>query len=140
MRFYELTYLSSLDLSEEGINNLKEKITSFLEKEGGVLDEAKSPVKKILGYPIKKKTAVFLTTLNFHSNPDQKSRFEQQLKSESEILRYLILAKSKPSKTEETLTKRIRKLKKPSVGHIPVKKPKVEFKEIEKKLEEILGE
>jgi len=59
---------------------------------------------------------------------------EKELKSEKKILRYLILArpKIKIAKVRKRPTKVIPK--------IPVKEKKVELKEIEKKLEEILGE
>ena len=147
MRYYELTYLASPDLSEKNLNNLKEKIISLLQERSGVLNEIKNPVKTTLRYPIKKKKTAFLVTLNFCFNADEVSNFEKNLKSVPEILRYLILTGVAPIKPPQTPSfqqkersweqKRIRRV--PS-GTEKQKEPKVELEEIEKKLEEILGE
>jgi len=147
VRYYELTYLASPDLSEENLNNLKEKIISLLQERSGVLNEIKNPVKTTLRYPIKKKKTAFLVTLNFCFNADEVSNFEKNLKSVPEILRYLILTGVAPIKPPQTPSfqqkersweqKRIRRV--PS-GTEKQKEPKVELEEIEKKLEEILGE
>jgi len=135
MKLYELTYLISPEVSEEELKSLREKINSLIYQKGaGVLHEVKLPTKKKLGQLIKKQREAFLTNLSFYLEPDKLGNLEQQLKSEKKILRYLILArpKIKIAKVRKRPTKVIPK--------IPVKEKKVELKEIEKKLEEILGE
>ena len=134
MKLYELTYLISPELSEEELKNIQEKINSLIQKGAGVLHEVKLPIKKKLVERIKKQREAFLTNLSFYLEPDKLGNLEQQLKSEKKILRYLILArpKIKIAKVRKRPTKVIPK--------IPVKEKKVELKEIEKKLEEILGE
>ncbi len=131
MKLYELTYLLSPDLSEEELKSLQEKINSFIEKEGGIINELTLPLKKVLAYPIKKKTFTHLGTLSFQFSPEKLENLEKKLKSENQILRYLILAKELPKKV--VLPPKLPLIK-------PKPKPKVELKEIEKKLEEILGE
>jgi len=137
MKNYELTYLISEDFSEEEIKTFQEKINNLIQKEGGVLQKTNSSIKKNLGYSVKKKENAYLISLNFCLEPGKLENLEKELKSESQILRYLILTKPKPftgyGRTKvmpETLE---RPSKKPT-------KPKVELKEIEKKLEEILEE
>ena len=90
-----------------------------------------SPIKKRLFSPIKRRSQAYITTLNFHLEPEKLTNLEKKLKSENQILRYLILVKQLPKKVEIP-TKIPKKVIRP--------KPKVELKEIEKKLEEILGE
>lgn len=134
MKLYELTYLISPEVSEEELNSLNEKINSLIQKEAGVLNEVKIPIKKKLAQPIKKQREAFLTNLSFDLESDKLGDLERQLKAEKKILRYLILARPKIKVTK------VRKRPSKVIPKIPVKEKKVELKEIEKKLEEILGE
>jgi small subunit ribosomal protein S6 len=129
MRCYELTYLISPELSEKDLKGLEDKITTFIQGEGGRLNETNLLMKRKLAYPIKRKTEAFLATVNFHFQSEKIGAFEKKLKAENQILRYLILTKKIPSKIK--VAKPRRKI---------IKKPKVELREIEKKLEEILDE
>lgn len=159
MKSYELTYLISLDLSEEEMRVFQEKINSSVRAEGGIClppakkssvslnisGEVNKPAKKRLTYPIQKSSQAYLATLNFQLNPENLASLEKKLKAENQILRYIIL--SKPS-TKEILVrgkppeKIIRTPPSARTLISPRLKPKqkVELKEIEKKLEEILGE
>jgi len=138
MRNYELIYLSSLDLSEEELNLLREKFFSLIQEMGGELlvggSKVDTSVRKKLASPIKNKGEAYFTTLDFRLEPEKLETLEKKLKLENQILRYLILVKPKPEKLFGPKPARV----------LPRKtfesKPKVELKEIEKKLEEILGE
>ena len=134
MKLYELTYLISPELSESELKSLNEKINSLIQKEKGVLNEAKMPMKKKLAYLIKKQREAFLTDLSFYLEPDKLGSLEKELKSEKKILRYLILARPKSK------IAKVRKRPAKVIPKIPAKEKKVELKEIEKKLEEILRE
>ena len=134
MKNYELTCLISPDLSEEELKSFREKINSFIQEEGGTLTEINSPIKKRLAGPIKHRNQAYLTTLNFQLEPEKLANIEKKLKSENQILRYLILIKPRP---KEIL---VRGKKLPTPKPRKILKPKVELREIEKKLEEILGE
>lgn len=123
MKYYELTYLISPDLSEKEVLSFQEKIISLMQELGGeLLGEVKTPMRKKMAY---------LATLNFHLNPKKLGSLEKKLKSESQVLRYMILTKKGPKRVPEVAIKP-KKIVKPEA--------KVELKEIEKKLEEILGE
>ncbi len=136
MKHYELAYLISANLSSEEIRVLQEKINSFIQ-EGGEKEnkfsspEIKNPIKKTLAYPVKKEKEAYFAVLNFNLNSEKIIDLEKKLKNEKAILRYLILVKP-PFKE-----KKITRLKPPLLVK---SKQKVELKEIEKKLEEILGE
>ena len=130
MKYYQLTYLIFPDLSEEELKSVQENVNSFVQKEGGVLDKINSPLKKGLSCPIKKKKEAFLVSLSFYLKPEKIENLEKKLKAEKTILRYFISAEKFPEKVLIPIPK---KLAKPKIK-------KVELKEIEKKLEEILGQ
>ena len=131
MKSYELNYLISPDLSENELKDCQERVVSLIEEEGGILSEVNSITRKTLAYPIKKKRATYLNTLSFQLDPERLESLEKKIKAEAGILRYLILTKKLPKKILE-IPRKPRKIVKPKL--------KVELKEIEKKLEEILGE
>lgn len=124
MRHYELTCLIPSQLSSAELNSFQEKVISFLQEEKGILVKTDSLTKK--GGDLR------LLIFNFQLNPDQIEGFEKKLKAEKQIIRYLLITKEL-LKAAEISKKSPRFLKK-------IQKPKVELKEIEKKLEEILGE
>lgn len=124
MRYYELTYLISSELSLEEINSFQEKIISYVQEEKGIL------VK--IDQPSKKKGDFTLLGLNFQLNPGGVEGLEKKLKADKQILRYFIITKKVP-KAGKIAEKPLRVPKK-------IQEPKVGLKEIEKKLEEILGE
>ncbi|MCJ7786687.1 30S ribosomal protein S6 [Patescibacteria group bacterium] len=147
MKLYELTLILTPDLSEEEGKLFQKKIQSFIQEEDGILTDSRNPLKRKLGYPIKKKVEAFLVTLNFNLAPEKLGNLEKKLRSENQILRYLILTKQRPKispvegkklpvspKILPSETYNDKKIVKPP------KEKKVELKEIEKKLEEMLGE
>ncbi len=141
MRYYELTYLISPELPENQLKELSQKIEDFIIKESGLLGKKADPVKRKLGYPLKKKREAFLATLNFNFAPDNLEKLEKLLKNEKEILRYIILTKQPPEKIKEKIQRR--PLKKKDLSEPPIRireSPKIELKEIDKKIEEILNE
>ena len=149
MHNYELTCLISANLSESELKFSQEKIIALLQKEEGIFitralargedERSSSPTenqgkifKKNLASPIKKQTQAYLIVFNFQLNPAALENFKKNLMKDENILRCTILAKKpvKLTKIPERLIKTIKK----------THQPKVELKEIEKKLEEILGE
>ena len=136
MKFYELAYLISPNLLEQEVKDFLEKINSFIQKEGGVLEKIENFQKRKLGYLIKPEgkevfSEAYLADLNFHFPPDKLKLLEKRLKSDSQILRYLIFNKTRPRERGRK-PKIVSEIQKP-------KEKKVELKELEKKLEEILG-
>ncbi len=134
MKNYELTCLISPDFPEIELQSFQEKIIAFLQQKQAVLlnEVHLKPAKIKLAYPIKKVNQAYLINFNFKINPDELENLEKELKEEPSLLRYTILLK-KISKKIRKPERVPRTAKKPS-------QPKVELKEIEKKLEEILGE
>lgn len=151
MKYYELTYFISPDLSAEELKSLSSKISGFIKEEEGNLKETSEPIRKKLGSPIKKKGEVFLVNLNFYLNPEKLKNLEKKLKEEDKILRYLIITKKEITKAPAP-----RRIIKPAIVKETEETPegprpqieggaygadkKVELKEIDKKIEEILNE
>jgi len=129
MKYYELTYLISPDLKEKEVRELKSKIESLLQSGGGILIRDENPLKINLGYEVNKKKEAILAVLRFQLDPKSLEKIETKIRKIPQILRYVILVQKELPK----------KLPKKIVKKIPREK-KVELEEIEKKLEEILGE
>lgn len=125
MRTYELSYLIDPEISRQELADLTKKISDLIEKEGGQIQEKSLAFRRQLAYPIRKKNQAFLVSLDFYLEPSKIPFLEKKIKEEEKIFRYLIFSKKK--KILPLIPKKI------------VKK-KVELKELEKKLEEILGQ
>jgi ribosomal protein S6 len=127
---YELTYLISPDTSSSDILSIQEKIKSFIGQSEGSIIRTTEPIRKLLAYPIKKRGEAFMGDLTFTVAADKLKDFKKSLDAEGSIIRYVLLLKKVSRKPVKSSPKRKdTKLQ-----------PKVELKEIEKKLEEILGE
>lgn len=139
MKNYELTFLITPEISEEEAKAFSQKIVSLIQEEGGVLVGEANLLNKKLAYSIKKQTQAYLAVLFFQLEPQKLANLEKKLKAEKQILRYLILTKV-PVKEKLVKAKRVPKLPISRKPTPKTKEKKVELKEIEKKLEEILHE
>lgn len=136
MEYYELTILASPDLTEEDLNQLKESAISILQEEGGAVSDSKNPVKRTMGSDIRGKSTAFLVVFHFSSPSEQIKAIEGKLGKLPGIMRFMLTRRPAPGKEKDS-PRRIREAA-PKLEE--EKKPKVEFKEIEKKLDEILGQ
>ena len=135
MKKYELTCLLSPELLDEEAKSIQEKIHSFIQEEGGILGDTGNPTKKILSYPVKKNRQAFLSNVEFQLSPDKIKELEKKLKDEEKIIRYLVMAKVIKERQKGAASRQR------AIAPTSRKRtPKVELKEIEKKLEEILKE
>ncbi len=132
MKHYELTFLISPELNPEELISFQEKIINQVQQEKGILVKINKPVKKNLNGPVGNKNQAFLLSLEFQLNPENSANIQNKLKAENQIMRYFLIVK-KPPKAAGLFEKERRVPRKTA-------KSKVELKEIEKKLDEILGE
>ena len=142
MKNYELTYLITSNFSMEEAQAFQGKITSFIQEEGGILTEEGILVRRKLAYPIKKQQQAYLASLTFQVSPEKIAGLEKKLKAEKEILRYLLIIKVPVKKMPQRIRRPARapEITPEAKEVILPKEKKVELKEIEKKLEEILEE
>lgn len=146
MKTYELTYIISSEITSEEAGAKAKDINSSIESEEGVILRSDSPIAKTLSYPIKKMGSGYFTVLEFQIEPEKLSGFEEKIKKDEKILRHLVTIKN-PAR----LRKERRSARKPLAPVEPAsiaddkiatdeKDKKVELKEIEKKLDELLSE
>jgi ribosomal protein S6 len=133
MKKYQITYLISTELSEKEVTEISEKIGSFIQEHKGILTQRKKPVAKKLGTQIKTQKTAYVASLNFQLDAENLAAldtFLKKIKNEAKILRYLIT-------NEKTAEEKKSIIRKPFA--VKAKETqKVELKEIEKKLNEIL--
>ncbi len=130
MKYYELACLISPNLSEQELNSFSEKINSLVQEQGAILDKILPEKKIVLGSPIKKNTSAFFKILTFNLNPEKLNDLGKKLKDNKEILRYSIISRHQV-KSKKLVSEPIK---------IQASKGKVELKDIDKKLKEILEE
>ncbi len=141
MKKYELTYLVSPELNDDEIVSIQEEINSIIEKDGEILNKGFGPIKKELASEIEGKRRAFLISVLFNADPEKINVLEKHLKETKDVIRHIFLAKRKKERerkkrsespapaTEDVATKD---------EEIPAKK--VDIKEIDKKIEEILND
>jgi ribosomal protein S6 len=153
MKIYELTFEVPANLKEEESKSIIEKIGGFIVAANGKIEKNIEPLRKKLGYPIKKHDEVLISTLYISIEPIKLEELEKNIKAEPNILRYMILAKKqveeasrqpvfrrkKPIEAIEQEMEKIIEDKKEKT-YKPTKPKKVELKEIDQKIEEILSE
>ncbi|MBD3208144.1 MAG: 30S ribosomal protein S6 [Candidatus Nealsonbacteria bacterium] len=132
MQLYELTYLINPDLSKEERESLQDKIKSLVQEAEGKIIHSIPPSKKELAYKIEEKGEAFLATLIFKLEPVKVKDVEGPVREEENVIRYLLLKRKEEEEKKE-------RRKRPAPKQTE-KRAKVELKEIEKKLEEILGQ
>ncbi len=119
---YELTYLASPDLSEEEIDALTNKLSDTFKNELITVSQTSKPSRVKLGYLINNKSDAFLTSIYFSAPENKIQKIKEIIKEEKDILRDVVIVKEEHKE----------KIKKPR------NKEKVEFKEIDQKIDEIL--
>ncbi len=147
MKTYELNYLIPTETLTEEADKIKAEISDLIQKEGGKVIKSET-TPKTLAYQIKNHNSALWTILEFLLNPEKLSILEEKLKKEEKIFRYLLITK-KPQKAE-TSKKTRRSLisqQEEMIGVLEKKKEsvkksekKIELKDIDEKIEEMLKE
>ncbi len=145
MKTYELTYIISSEITGEEAGATANEINSFIQSKEGIILRSDNPVAKTLSYPIKKLGSGFFVVLEFQIEPEKLSELNEKLERDGKILRHTIIIKN-PAR----IRKERRGARKPvfsaeiepaELKNIAAEgEKKLELKEIEKKLEELLGE
>lgn len=142
MKPYELTYIISSEITTEQAETEAKNIESFIQDKEGVILKSENPSPKTLAYPIKKQGSGFFAVLEFQLEPKELGKLKEKLQKNDKIIRHMLIIKN-PEKIQKE--RRIRKkplVSSPLVEAIKEEKTnkKVELREIEEKLEEILSE
>ncbi len=133
MKKYELTYLVPSELSDADIQKMEVKIGSFITDNKGEVTNVKSdPARRDLGVEIDKRKSARMNSIFFTLDPSHIAGLEKLLKENEGIMRHILVNKPDIKADRKRGESRFELEKKPS--------EKVELKEIDKKIEEILSE
>lgn len=138
MKNYELSYIISTEISSEESQAFAKEIESFIQGKEGVIIKSETPVAKTLAFPVKKFGSGFFVISEFQIEPEKIKEINEKLEKDGKILRHIVAVKK-----HARLQKERRIKKEEPVPQLEIKKTddkKVELEEIDKKLNEILGE
>lgn len=151
MKTYELTYIISSEITSEEAGAVANEVNSLLQSKEGVILRSDNPVAKTLSYPIKKMGSGYFVVSEFQIEPEKLAEINEKLEKNAKILRHGIIIK-KPHKIRKERRSARKPLFSTAVEPVELKNPveaekeekksdkKIELKEIEKKLDELLGE
>ena len=149
LELYEIGLLIEPKLSESDAATELGNVRSVLEKNGALVESTTDPKLRKLAYPIKKLPQAYFAALRFSAVPLTIHTIEKEVKNHEHILRHLVL--SWTSTPAEPLIRRVRRGSTATNIISPIPSPlssgetaektgeKVDEQELDKKLEEILG-
>lgn len=88
---YELIFLVDAGLPKEALDAIIEKVRTFVEREGGVVDNVRVSDVRRLSYEIKKRTHGIYIVVNFWLKPSLITELERLLRLEERVLRYMVI-------------------------------------------------
>lgn len=151
---YELSYILKSDLEETKIKEVTEDLVGFISKIGQEPKVIIQPKILELAYPIKKQTQGFWGAVEFSLEGEKLPELEKKLKDTKEIIRFMLTKKvvekkERKEKKKEKITA-IPKTTPPTKQRLEQedkqklqpqkdkKEERVEIKDLDKKLDEIL--
>lgn len=154
MKPYELTYIISSEITAEEAEAEAKNIESLIQNKEGVILKSEKPSPRTLAYPIKKQYSGFFGVLEFQLEPEHLGELKEKLQKDGKIIRHIFIIKNPAKIQKERRTKKKPVISPILVGAVEEKEKvkdlsaqagkktnkKVELKEIEKKLDEILSE
>lgn len=144
MKIYELTYIISPEITlEEAEAKGKEIESAIKSKEGTILKQA-NPTAKTLAFPVAKRASGFFGVLEFQLESEKLIELKETVLKDDKITRQIIIIKKPVKIRKERRAKKaepiFEKLEIKTEEIKPEIKDKVELKDIEHQLDELLGE
>jgi ribosomal protein S6 len=170
MKTYELTYIVTPEITSEEAEAFAKELESFIAGKEGVVIKQASPIAKTLSYQIKKHASGFVGSIEFQLEPEALLELKEKMAKDKKVNRHMIVIKyparkekvrRSRNKTEDGIVAEkeapkeitieskkvveekpvIEEKKEEVIKEEPKKETKkVELKDIEEKLEELLGE
>jgi len=91
MRQYELAFIISPDLEDEGIKATVEGVQQLIANQGGQVNDVNAWGRRRLAYPIRKKREGYYVVMQLQLPPEAVKEVERNLKLNESILRHLII-------------------------------------------------
>lgn len=164
MKTYELTYIISPEITSEEAGAVAKGIESAITGREGIILKQSVPTAKTLSYPVGKHASGFFGVIEFQLEPEKMAELKEILAKDGKIVRHMVIIKeaAEMKKERRTRTKSAmpfsieKKSGEPSIAedpnetkqdeHLEKSAPKtkegkgrVELKDIEQELDEILG-
>ena len=144
---YELAYILSPAIPEEGVLAAAGKLTAALEEAHGMIRRAETPKKRRLAYAIKKETGGYFGWTTFTMARDAVVALEKKIKENKDLLRHLIVEEEietripyvRPLSGARRAPATQRVSASPAAGAQEIGGDKLDLEALDKKLEEILG-
>jgi ribosomal protein S6 len=165
MKIYELSYIISPEVTSEEAENIAKELESAIQSREGTVLKQLSPVARTLSYQIQKRASGFFGVVEFQLEEDKLIELKDVIVKNKKIVRHMLIIKEaaefkKARRTRETAKIKVSSEEQPSLTTEPKTeseventekeeevvaqhtepKEKVELKDIEEKLEELLGE
>ena len=131
-RFYEIACLLSSKLDEQELQKAQAHLKEIIEKAGGEIKQALGLKRIRLAYPIQKENEAYLADFEFYLESSNLLSLKETIQKENKILRFIVV-KRLEKKEKPTATQPKQSLSQKSSPK------KVELKDLDKKLEEILN-
>jgi ribosomal protein S6 len=149
-RLYELSYLLRGDISDEEALEKSESVRKTVENEKGLIIQENKPKKQSLGYPVKKHDIAYSGVIKFIFSPDKIPALKKSFEK-SDILRMLLSQGKREEALKQPLKRRVIRRPAKEIQQTEGAQPKepastakrgepLQVEEIDKKLEEILGQ
>lgn len=159
MTTYELTYIISPDITSEEAQAKAKEIESSIQNKEGVILAQTNPIARTLAYQIEKRASGFFSVLEFQLEPEKMAELKETIEKDRKIVRHMLLVKRpvkirkerrtrvKPEAVTSTTPEISQKTgdenkigKEEKLAHVKQsEKEKVELKDIEQQLDELLG-
>ena len=145
---YELAFHITQNIDEAGVQKTYQELEKFVTSHGGIVLFSKEPEKIRLAYPIKHQAGSYFGFFNFNlESSESVNQIRDELRLSPNIIRFLVLKlKEESKKKKEDIVRRMAVAEKRRARIMkPAEKPgaskdlpKVDEKEIDEKLEEII--
>ena len=91
MNKYELVYIITPDVDEEGRKALNERVNDLIARNGGEVTKVEDWGKRRLAYAIDYKTEGWYVLVNFNGNSEMPKEIERNLGIIDQVIRYQII-------------------------------------------------
>ena len=143
---YELAYMLSSSIPEEGVLTASAKLTAAIEEAHGMIKRAETPKKRRLAYTIKKEDNGYFGWTTFTMARDAIGALDKKINENLDLLRHLIVEEEIETRipyVRSLAPRRMAAVQKsaavPAVPSEPIPEEKLDLEALDKKLEEILG-
>ena len=91
MRDYELAFIITPTLDDEGATNIVDRVSSMVKSIDGEVASVDVWGRRTLAYPINKHREGTYVLLNAKMSPDSLGQLERDLKLTEEVIRYMLI-------------------------------------------------